>query len=302
MQRRSRKTGDRRSPAARRAPGAGAHDPVILGPQIAGARLGAVDKQAVVPLYHQVFERLRDGIISGTYSAGDRLPSEREICEAFGVSRITAQKAFERLAQEGLVIRRRGIGSLVADRPNLPAMSGDMQALLENVTVIAAATTGRLVELVEVSLNEEIRREMQLGRGTKAQRSVHLRLRDGMPLGLIVAWVPVALARGITAEDIEHTPMISLLEGRGMHPSWAVQSIGATVADARQADLLGVTAGAPLVRLKRIVYDRRDRPIEHLTAFYRADRYEYRTVLRRDAPRRHAERGPASRRPVGDDK
>mgnify|MGYP002382415127 CR=1 FL=1 len=205
------------------------------------------------------------------------------------MSRITAQKAFERLVQEGLVTRHRGQGSRVALHPRVPAMSADMQALLDNVAVIAAATTGRLVELVEAVPEPPIRAALQLARGAKAQRSVHLRLRDGVPLGLIVTWVPLALAIGITAADIEQTPMITMLEHRGVRPAWAVQTIGATTADARAARLLDVTTGAPLVTVQRVVYDRRDRPIEHLYAAYRADRYEYRTVIRREAPRRRSE-------------
>jgi len=239
-----------------------------------------------VPLYHQVYERVRDAIVGAVYGPGAPVPAEREICLMLEVSRITVRKAFERLVQEGLVVRRQGGGTNVADKPLVPAMRGNMESLFENVALIAASTTGRLVELVEAVPEGAVREALHLRRAVKAQRSVHVRLRDGEPLGLIVAWVPLALAHGIGAADIEAMPMISLLAGRGARPAWAQQSIGATAADADQATLLRVSDGAPLVRLTRIVYDLGDRPIEHLTAYYRSDRYEYRTVLRGQAPRR----------------
>ncbi|MEO7402249.1 MAG: UTRA domain-containing protein, partial [Burkholderiales bacterium] len=106
---------------------------------------------------------------------------------------------------------------------------------------------------------------------------------DAAPFGLITTHVPLDVANQITERDIEATPMLVLLEARGFAPTWARQSLGALPADRGTARALSVEVGAPLVRLERVVYGAADRPIEHLLALYRADRYEYRTILRRGA-------------------
>ena len=246
-------------------------------------RLGAVDKQAVVPLYHQVYRRLRDNILAGAWRPGELLPSEREICDMFGVSRITAQKAVEQLVGEQLVRRQQGRGSFVAERINVPPMPGNLQALLDNVVAIGAATRGRLIELAAERPPEDVREAMRLGPRELAQRSWHVRFRGDTPLGLFTTWVPMDVARGISGADIERAPMLQLLEERGVQVAWAAQSVGATVADPVTAGHLDIVPGTPLVRLHRLVHDQSDRPVEHLTSLYRGDLYEHRSILRREA-------------------
>ena len=245
-------------------------------------QLPDIDKSALLPLYHQMYTALRDNIVAGAWKAGERLPSESELCESFGVSRITAQKALRRLVEERLVVRRQGQGSFVAERVAAPPMPGSLQALIDNVAVLGSVTTGRILEFGERAPAAAVRAALRLAPGERAQRSVHLRLREGEPFGHMTTWVPRDIGRGIGPRDIERAPMLALLAEQGVRAAWAAQSIGAEPASRAVAAALGVAAGAPLVRLQRVVHDAGDRPVEHITARYRADRYEYRTVLRRE--------------------
>jgi GntR family transcriptional regulator len=162
-------------------------------------------------------------------------------------------------------------------------MPGTMQALLENVAAIGASTTGRLIEIGLARPPEAVRLAMAVGQGARLHRSRHLRLRQDEPIGLITTWLPRSIGRGISAADVERSPMLALLEQRGVKVAWATQSIAAVLADAEVAGHLGIAAGQPLVHLQRLVHDEQDRPVEQLSALYRADRYEYRSLLRRDS-------------------
>lgn len=243
-----------------------------------------VSKESAIPLYHQLYVALRDGIVSGTYPAGSALPSERALMAAYKVSRVTVQRAIGQLQSERYVSREQGRGSFVCD--TLPTMPNDasMRALIENVAAIGSATEGRLLELEEVVPEARVREALQLPERELVQRSVHLRLKQGEPLGLIVTHVPREIGRFISARDIESKPMLVLLGQRGLRPAWASQVLGAVVADSQTARHLDVPEGAPLVRLQRVVHDARDRPIEYLDALYRGDRYEHRTMLRGGVP------------------
>lgn len=244
--------------------------------------LGTVDKQAAIPLYHQLYVTLRDGIVAGTYAPGTPLPSERELMRLFGVSRITSQRAVAQLEREGYVVRKQGSGSYVADKRPPGPISANMQAVIDNVVAIGAATEGRIIEIAEIVPEPAVRTALALKSGAKVQRSVHTRSRDGISIGVFTACVPLDIGRKIGPRDIEAKPMLVLLDEIGVHPAWATQAIGAELADARTAKLLDIARGDPLVKLQRVVYDSKDRPVEHLVALYRGDRYEYRTVLRRD--------------------
>lgn len=245
--------------------------------------LGTVDKNAPTPLYHQLYITLRDGIRSGAYPAGAPLPSERALMRLFEVSRITTQRAVAQLQTEGYVVRRQGSGSYVADGLPPGPINANMQAVIDNVVAIGATTEGRIVEIANVVPAAEVRMALALKSGAKVQRSVHTRSRNGDSIGLFTTCVPMDIGRQIGPQDIEAKPMLLLLESIGAHPTWASQAIGVELADARTAKLLDIARGDPLVRLQRVVYDHQDRPVEHLVALYRGDRYEYRTVLRRDA-------------------
>lgn len=245
-------------------------------------KLGTIDREAVIPLWHQIYAMLRDQILAGTYLRGDALPSERAITKLFSVSRITAQRAVEQLEQEGLVRREHGRGTFVAGTGQPAPINANMQALIDNVVAMGAATVGRIIALENVPPPTDIREALKLAPGEAAQHSTHLRLREDEPIGLITTWVPADIGKRISARDIEAKPMLAILEQKGVRPSWAKQAMGAQIATDEQAGHLGVSAGAPLVRLQRLVYDADDRPVEYLIALYRGDRYEYRTILRRD--------------------
>lgn len=246
-------------------------------------KLGNVDRDAVIPLWHQIYAMLRDQILAGAYASGDALPSERAIVKLFSVSRITAQRAVEQLEQEGLVRREHGRGTFVAGGGQPAPINANMQALIDNVVALGAATAGRIIALENAVPPTAIREALQLAPGEAAQHSTHLRLRDDAPIGLITTWVPADIGRRVSARDIEAQPMLAILEQKGVRPSWAQQAMGAQAATPEEARHLGVAAGTPLVRLQRLVYDADDRPVEFLVALYRGDRYEYRTVLRRDS-------------------
>ena len=245
--------------------------------------LGTMDKNAPTPLYHQLYVMLRDGIRSGVYPAGSSLPSERALMRMNDVSRITTQRAVAQLETEGYVLRRQGSGSYVADKLPPGAINASMQAVIDNVVAIGATTEGRIVEIANVLPDTAVRLALALKGGAKVQRSVHTRSRDGAYIGLFTACVPLDIGRRISPQDIEAKPMLLLLEAIGVQPTWASQAIGVELADAHSARLLDIARGDPLVRLQRVVYDKQDRPVEHLVALYRGDRYEYRTVLRRDS-------------------
>jgi len=182
----------------------------------------------------------------------------------------------------GFIVRRQGSGSFVAeDRPVTP-VSASLQALIDNVVAIGDSTEGRLLEVGFVLPDAVVRGALGLKPREKVHRSVHVRSRQGSPIGLFTTCVPVDIGRSIEVHDIESQPMLALLDRRGYRPEWANQAIKAVAAAAPEAKHLALRKGDPLVRLERTVHDRNDRPIEHLVALYRADCYEYRTVLHRD--------------------
>ncbi len=241
---------------------------------------GQHDVSAVVaPRYHQVYVTLRAWVRDGTYPPGAQIPTEPELCEIFGVSRITIRKAIEDLAREGWLVRQQGRGTFVQLSAARAAASLDLNEARGHVADLAAATEVRGLTVRDIDPDEETRAALELPADARVQRAVHVRVLRGVPLGYITTFVPLDIAARVDVAEMARHPMFELLGRAGVELGRAEQLIGATLAGVEAARALGVEVGAPLLRLTRIVFDKHSRPVERVVALYRADAYQYRMRL-----------------------
>jgi len=240
-----------------------------------------VDARQPTPLYHQIYTILRDEIVNGVHPNGAILPSEFELTRQYGVSRVTAKRALNELAAEGLVSRERGRGTLVRFEAPSPPVRGSVEGLLENLLQMGLKTEVRLLDFDYVAASDEIARALGCEPGTIVQRAVRVRLMEGEPFSHLTTHVPEALGRSYSRAELADRPMLALLERCGVIVSSARQTLTAALADARTAPLLEVQVGAPLLRITRTVFDQDDRAVEHITGLYRPDRYQYQMTLNR---------------------
>jgi GntR family transcriptional regulator len=248
-----------------------------------GARSGAVpvDGGLPTPLYHQIYTILRDDIVSGRYPAGTILPSEFELTRDYGVSRVTAKRALNDLAAEGLVSRERGRGTVVRYEAAVPPLRSSVEGLLENLLAMGLATEVRLLEFDYVPATTEVARALGVEAGATVQRAVRVRSLEGEPFSHLTTHVPAAIGRSFSREDLASEPLLRLLERCGVVVSSARQTITATLADARIAALLKVQIGAPLLAISRVVFDQGGQAVEYITGLYRPERYQYQMTLNR---------------------
>ncbi len=235
-----------------------------------------------VPLYQQIFVILRNKIISGELSPGEKVMSEQELCLRFGVSRVTARGALTKLAESGLVERQRGSGTRVASRieTKRPVVAS-MDGLIENVGHIGRTTDVRVLEHGQAPASGECAAALDVDRGTMVQRAIRVRVHDGTPMTYLVTWIPADVAALIEGQDMSATPLLLLLENAGIPVESARQSISATVADSEIAAALGIAAGSPLIEVRRVVSDSSGRPIEYIKVLYRPEFYQFEMNLRR---------------------
>lgn len=242
---------------------------------------GAVDHALRSPRYIQVYSAIRDWILQGTYKPGQRLPTEGELCELFAVSRITTRKAVDMLVDEELVVRQPGRGTFVVeDLADAPVL-GDMEQLLRKVERLGKKTRVARAEVRELEADAETRKDLRLAAGARVQRASHVRLLNKEPIGYVVTYVPADLDVRFDLNELNESPMLTLLERKGVDIASCDQVITATLADGRLAGLLGTTVGAPLVHIRLVVFDSQRRPVERLVAWYRADHYQHHVHLTR---------------------
>lgn len=247
----------------------------------AGQSFGRLNANSRVPLYHQIFLILRNRIYGGELSAGDLVPGEQDLAAEFRVSRITAKRALNELADAGLVLRERGRGTRVIKRPPAPAVTASIEGWLENISLMGVSTKARVLEFDYVPASEDIAHALDIEPGTEVQRAVRVRSLDGEPMSFLVTYVPADIGRQYGREDLDTKALLHMLELAGVDVASARQTISATIADAEVAGALSIHAGAPLIEVRRVVSDSAERPVEYIRVLYRPDLYRFEMSMRR---------------------
>lgn len=221
-------------------------------------------------LHRQVYLVLRDRLLSGAIAPQEQLPPEPTLCEQFGVSRITLRRAVADLEEEGLLRRVQGRGTFAT--PPAAAAPARSEGYVDDVRRLSADTTVKVVELATVPAPAWVAARLQLTAGELVQRSVRVRLRQGMPVMLLTAWVPHRWSHDITRTDLSRRPLNELLTQRGVRFGRVVQEIGACLADPLQAQRLDVSVGAALLQVDRLVHDRQGAPVEFVAMTLSSER------------------------------
>jgi GntR family transcriptional regulator len=234
--------------------------------------------RSVVPLYHQVYLALRQRIRGNEFDPAVPMPGEHQFALDFGVSRVTIRRTLEALELDGLVERRRGVGTFAIPRPAEFRDRYNIGGLLA-AGGRDAATESRNLRIERVSPPAEI--AARLGTAstvTLVQRLRHVRRE---PFTLLSAYLAEAVARTVARKALERLPVLIAIEQAGLYLARVTQSISAQAADEESARLLHQPIGAPLIRMVSLFTDRDDRPMVLLEGLYRPDMYEYRTTMLR---------------------
>jgi len=242
---------------------------------------GLVDDRLPTPLYHQVYLVLRNKILTGEYPFGSSALSEQETSEKFGVSRITAKRALNELADDGYVKRERGRGTRVIYNAPTPPVRASVEGLLENLLAMGLETDVRLLSFDYIQPAGEVTRALQCEDESLVQCAVRIRSLEGEPFSYLTTYVPEDIGRSFSRDDLSSRPLLALLERSGVTVGKAEQTISATLADMDVSAALGLELGSPLLSIQRIVYDQNERPVEFIKGLYRPDRYQYHMMLSR---------------------
>jgi GntR family transcriptional regulator len=234
-----------------------------------------VSDRLPTPLYQQVYLSLRERIISGELKAGSLLAGEQEMAKALGVSRITVKRAFNELAARGLVLRQRGRGTTVAGGAIIPLVNGSFDTLFESLQRLGLQTEVQLIDVRDEPAGPKVGERLEIDADALVQRAVRLRKLNGEPFSYLINYVPVAIARRYTLEELATSSMLSLLERAGARPQEAEQWISAIAAGPDVAALLAVDPGSPLLKIDRVMRGPRRRPVQFIEVRYRPDRFHY---------------------------
>jgi GntR family transcriptional regulator len=246
--------------------------------------LGMVDsvKGGPVPRYYQLKEFIRERIRSGEWAPGMLIPSERELCERYGISRMTARQAITELVNDGLLYREQGKGTYVG-QPKIPQQLMSLTGFTEDMRAREQRPGARVLEAGMWDADEVTAERLRIKPGQPVFRLRRLRLADADPLAIETTFVCFIGCERLLDYDLEHDSLYRILaDVFDMPPVAAEQEIEASLVGPDEARLLEIAAGSPVLRTRRVTATRRGQPIEYAHSVYRGDKYRFYTRLMRD--------------------
>ena len=219
------------------------------------------------------------GLIEGELSPHDKMPTERELAETFGVTRLTVRRALDQLDYEGRVYRTQGAGTFVSE-PRI-AKSVELTSFTDDMRARGLTPGSQSVSVVEIPAGAEIGARLGISPRDHVAHIFRIRTADGEPMCLENTYIPAGLAPGLAQRPIEGSLYQTLTEAYSLRIEKAEQSVHATVLDPDAATALGVPEFSPAFKVSRVAYDARNRRIEYAESIYRADRYSYDFVIYR---------------------
>jgi GntR family transcriptional regulator len=231
-------------------------------------RIGSLEPHSGVPLYLQLQRRLRNAIEHSVLAPDEALPPERDLAEAFSVSRVTVRKALDGLVEAHLLSRRQGAGTFVAARveKNFATISSFSEDMLSR----GRRPHSQWLSRSEGSVNPEEAMALGLSPGSAIFRFARIRFADDQSMALEYTTVPAdALPSPDTVSD-------SLYDALGeRRPVRVLQRLRAVLFTPEQCELLEIDNGAPGLEIERRGFDREGRTIEFTRSYYRGDAYDF---------------------------
>ncbi len=239
----------------------------------------AVDRDLPVPLYSQLRDALLALIQTKALQEGDAIPTELELSRMFAVSRITVRRAIDELVREGLLTTRQGKGTFVA-RPKIQRPMTRMQSFSTATAEEGHLPGSRLLAL----RHEKATPAVALALGVETEQWLwvveRLRLVDGEPIGLSEVYLNLPPNLYLTPAELEQNSSLwSLLEQKGIVLCKSAETIQAISANQKQAELLQIEVGSPLLLIEGVVSTAEANPVEYHRMFNRGDRYKYSVEL-----------------------
>lgn len=233
------------------------------------------------PLYYQLKHILESKILSQELKENERLPSEKEFCEQYKVSRVTIRQALAELMKAGLIYRDRGKGTFVTEGAGLkrPVLKGSIEDLIS----AAQGTRIKVLSYKEVSPPPRLLKALKSGKAAKVFQMEVVRYISKGPLSYSLLYFPPHLGKIVAPSELhETTEIITFIEEKLKTKAYrANQAIDVGVADESLGKFLSVKSKTPLLIIERDYYTREGALMFGALSYFRPDRFRYEIELTR---------------------
>ncbi|MGE5601485.1 MAG: GntR family transcriptional regulator [Nitrososphaerales archaeon] len=232
-----------------------------------------------VPYYLQLRDLLQTLIDEGQLRPGDKLPSEAELCEEFGVSRTVVRQALQELEQEGRLYRRKGVGSFISRPKIVERFVQKLTGFWEDMAAQRLETHALVLKNEAMPASSRVAENLRLAPGASVIALERLRFIGDEPIQLVTSYVPESACPDIVTHDFSHGSLYAFLEEHGLFLAYGFRTVEAVGANERESHYLAVPVGAPMILIDSVGYLADGTPIEYFHAVHRGNRTRFHIEL-----------------------
>jgi GntR family transcriptional regulator len=234
-----------------------------------------IDRRSELPFYSQLREILLDRL-ANEWMTGDKLPSEADLCSHYEVSRTVVRQAVDQLAQEGLIVKVKGVGAFVADHKVDTTFIQRAAGFYDEMVQQGRKISGRVLELKVIPATVRVAAQLEIPIGADVVQFDRVRYVDDAPAQVVDTRLPAARFPGFEGIDMTDQSLYQVLAERyDCRPATGRRRVEARAAEPAEAELLEIPVGAPVLVMQSLTRDARHQPFEWFVAVYRADRFQF---------------------------
>lgn len=238
-----------------------------------------MDKASRIPLYLQLMEKIVEKIEMEDYEEHDQLPSERELCDIYGLSRITVRQALKELEHEGYIYKLHGVGTFVAPK-SYDQNLAQLYSFTKEMEKLGKVPRTEVLSFSVISVDERLARKMRLKPLDEVYKVERLRIADNQPLMHETSYLPRKLFPSLTKRDLSERPMYDVFyEDYQIALTNATERFSATLIRKEESEYLEVDINQPAMLIKRYAYNH-DKLIEYTNSVARGDKFAYTVELK----------------------
>jgi len=238
-----------------------------------------IDKNSPLSYYYQLKQILIEMLDNRELEEDEKLPTEKELCERFNISRVTVRQALQELENEDYIYKIQGKGTFVSPK-RLQQDLLKFYSFTNEMKKIGKTPSTKVLDFKIVEPDKKISDILKVNKGEQVYKFVRLRLSDNVPMMLETSYIPYNMFPGISKKSLEENPLYSILiDEYNTEFSKAEESFRATLLSEEEAEILNYVEGGSAILLERYTYDNNSKIIEYTKSVSRGDKFIYHVVL-----------------------
>lgn len=235
-----------------------------------------IDFNSHVPYYIQLIAILKGMVEEKNWTPGNQIPGEEELCQMFQISRTVVRQALQELEREGVIVRRKGKGTFIAEPKIVEGLVEKLTGFYSDMVERGLNPQTKVLHQRVIPADEKVAGFLEIQVGTPVVDICRLRSIDSEPIQLVTTYIPHHLCPMLADVDLTNRSLYEFLERDcGLFISRGRRFIEAVSASAEEAHQLQITKGDPLIMLDSISFLEDGTPIEFYHAFHRGDRSRF---------------------------